>query len=347
MSGYRYDHEESSIRSGLSGAYRPSANPRLHAVAKPYSRPSSYSGPSSQPILNGNGGLGGSPTKAITKSTRPPPTSNSSGSLTRSGSDSSLFSGLKSIFSRPLQWLAPPSRAIVTPGGTKRDSYSSFGQDVEDPESPNDRHEGKRIRRTSPRLGGDYAPTAFEVEGRAVSGYMLPALPPHLSLAPRAQGIDKPLPNRTNFSRPLNMPTSKSMPYLDPPTNLLGSSRRRGMGSMSRSRRMDMTGFGDEDDDMGGVKTMSKGKGKEMETHDDKNRDMEDGWSPRKNRSAFVKQSTTSNRATPSRNFEPRDVSCCCGWTGVNIDAIILVHPPFTLALQDPAIPILCTTSNP
>lgn len=302
MSEYPYDRDDAFIPSNLSGAHRPSANPRLHTVSKPYSRPSSYSGPSSQ-VSNGNGnGRDPSPTKALTRTTRSQlPTSNSSGILPRSGSDSSLFSGLKSIFSRPLQWLATPSRGSVTPGGTKRDSCTTFGQDVEDPESPTDRHEGKRARRSSPKpvKSGDYEPR-LDMAGRAVSGFMLPPLPPNLTLAPRFSGIDKPLLNRTNFSRPLTIPTSKSMPYLDPPKNLLASPARRGMGSISRSRRMDLVGFGDEDEDMGGSDNRGMEKGKEKEKEETRSL-----W---KNGPVAGRNSMTPKRGTPSRIAETRDV---------------------------------------
>jgi nucleoporin NUP1 len=328
----------------LSGAHRSSTNPRLHALQKPYARPSSYSGPSSNALpltLTGNGSSVTSPTKAPAPSTRRPqlPSSASASSLPRSGSDSSLFSGIKSILSRPLQWLATPSKSH-----TKRDSLSSFGHDVEEQdESPTGRREGKRPRRLSPRSGdnersqaGPYDPKSqiehIHIQGRAVSGFMLPPLPPHISLTARSQlPNEKPLPNRTNFSRPLN--NSTSMPYLDPPTSSFAASpaRRRipsgqhgatgtstngslgGLGGMtrsgmSRSSRMDLSTFGDDDNEMAGSQSRAgqngNARGKEV-----------DAWSPWKGREAVIPASPSRKSSTPLRRggsmrmSETRDVS--------------------------------------
>jgi nucleoporin NUP1 len=145
MSGNQYNYEleneydtlpsPASGQKQLAGAHRASANPRLHALQKPYSRPVSYSGPiasgsmiSASPIKhdlfngNGHGNVNGhsktgstSPTKQPAPTTRPIlPSSQSARSLPRSGSDSSLFGSLKGLISKPLSWLA-------TPRASKRD----------------------------------------------------------------------------------------------------------------------------------------------------------------------------------------------------------------------------------
>ena len=319
MSGY-IGEADSPIRFDLSGAHRPSGNPRLHTLSKPYSRPTSYSGPSNQTSNghahnheNDNDPSPHRHSSMTDKSNRSQlPSSHSSSSLPRSGSDSSLFSGLKSIFSRPLQWLATPSRLGATPGGTKRDSLSTFGQDLEDPgDSPTEKQERKRSRRLSPsraRGNGNYEPQpktkTLEVEGRAVSGFMLPPLPPNLSLASRRQSNDKSLTSHTNFSRPFTLTNSKSMPYLDPPTNLFGSPSRKGIGSMSRSKRINLIGLGDEDDDMdSNIDELGKVKRQQGETEKEK-----DEWTPWLNKTTTPKKSVISRTKTPSRIPEAKDV---------------------------------------
>ncbi|EIW69953.1 hypothetical protein TREMEDRAFT_56757, partial [Tremella mesenterica DSM 1558] len=134
---------ENNSYSHLAGATRPSDSPRLHSLSKPYSRPSSYAGRPNPAhplglggvdggmdfLQNYNGvgfnGIGGgfgndrkspqrsrSPKRPI-QTTRPGMVkSNSSASLTRSGSESSLFSLAKNLLSKPLHWLATPSKPI-------------------------------------------------------------------------------------------------------------------------------------------------------------------------------------------------------------------------------------------
>ncbi|KAK4687194.1 hypothetical protein P7C73_g2935, partial [Tremellales sp. Uapishka_1] len=277
--------------SNLQGASRPSTKPRLHSIQKPYSRVGPYGGPESQ---SPNGRV--SPIKSTRSSL---PTSNSLGSLHGAESRST---GWRSYLSRPLGWLASPAKAAATmsSSSSKRDSLSSFGNDVE---SSGEERDGKRLRRHSPELDREnpYAPKPLHVEGRAVSGFMLPPLPPHVSLSARNHlPHDKPLPNRTNFSRPLT--SSASMPYLDPPSGSLASpSRRRNppplpAGGLARSRHMDLSTFGydDEgDDSMEEAQEMGKGKGKAREMT----------WSPWKERT----QTTPSKRASSSRLSETRD----------------------------------------
>ncbi|OCF54741.1 hypothetical protein L486_07875 [Kwoniella mangroviensis CBS 10435] len=334
---------QETIRSSLTGAARPSAHPRLHALAKPYSRPSSFSGLSSSATmtdlanisssLGGNEGWDESPTKSPSKTTRPGlSTSSSYGSLPRSGSDSSLFSGIKSIFSRPLQWLATPARASGS--GNGRDSYSSFGHDLED-QSFSQSPSVKRSRRGSPSpekqrakrrkengtataatataTSNEYEPEQqippFELHGRAVSGFMLPPLSPNVTLKPKSH---LPIPQhvtnntRTNFSRPLGsssssgLSSSKSMSYLDPPTDVLGaSSPRKAGGMLTRSKRVELSSLVDDRDrDEMEVESSSQGN------------DGGKTWSPWKSRystaggaasSAANVRPTTPSRNTPSR----------------------------------------------
>ncbi|KAL7422814.1 hypothetical protein Q5752_002110 [Cryptotrichosporon argae] len=245
----------------LAGAHRLSGNPRIHAL-KPYARPASIS---TVPLaLAGPSSPTKSPTKALPASSTRLPRHESASSLPRSGSESSLslVSGIKSIFTRPLAWLATPSRATTSSSGAaKRDSFSSFGneRDVEaDGDiyvgaggagwSPSDRPAAaKRARRHSP--GKVYEPD--NAIGRAVSGFMLPPLPPHVSLAKHAapgsaSKARAPPSATTNYARPLT--GSTSMPYLDPP--LSGSPARtaslRRAGPLTRSRRVDLTSLAAE-----------------------------------------------------------------------------------------------------
>ncbi|WVQ63325.1 uncharacterized protein L199_001477 [Kwoniella botswanensis] len=333
---------QETIRSSLPGAARPSAHPRLHALAKPYSRPSSFSGLSSSATmtdlanisssLGGNEGWDESPTKSPSKTTRPGlSTSSSYGSLPRSGSDSSLFSGIKSIFSRPLQWLATPARASGSGSGNRRDSYSSFGHDLED-QSFNQSPSVKRSRRGSPSpekqrakrrkengtstttaIGSEYEPEQpippFEVQGRAVSGFMLPPLSPNVTLKPKSHlPIPQHITNntRTNFSRPLGsgsssgLSSSKSMSYLDPPSDVLGaSSPRKAGGMLTRSKRVELSSLVD-DRDRDEIEVESSNQGN----------DGGKTWSPWKSRystaggaasSAANVRPTTPSKKTPSR----------------------------------------------
>lgn len=368
-----------SPRSAFFGAARAS-NPRTHSLHSPYARPRSrIEAPGSAgakgdstalALANGSPVMRRSPSKqgALARSGRTGlPTSSSSGSLgslRRSGSEASLLSGLKSIFSRPFSWLASPSKDMsgaqqarsrgllareeASNGGTKRDSLSSFGVDAEDPDTPTDRREGKRLRRKSPvRPRGAYDPEEgdgegfssddgeagangrhLSVTGRAITGTMLPALPASLTLNGAAARRSK---TTTNFSRPL--PSSQSMPYLDPPSTLFASPQRstragsrlatggatlpsHGFGRSGSSRQLAVTEFGaQEDQDMkdesqGGrvlrSATVGKGKGR-VSVRDDEPTPLEakPAWSPWKDR--------YRNSMTPAgkRHYAPevKDVS--------------------------------------
>ncbi|KAK8850492.1 hypothetical protein IAR55_004410 [Kwoniella newhampshirensis] len=312
-----------------TGALRRSAHPRIHAVQKPYSRPSSFAGLSSSATLTDLANVSNSlvspsqsPTKGSAQTTRGRiPTSSSHRSLPRSGSDSSLFSGFRSILSKPLQWLTTtPGKTTASSGGAKRDSLSTFDHDPEDPESPTNQREGKRLRRGSPeqktnghvhgnRYGGAYEPEPkLEIQGRAVSGFMLPPLSPNVTLKPKShlpQNDNAPKalpPYTTNFSRPLA--SSKSMSYLDPPSNLLGRpsnyTPRRG-GVLTRSRKMDLSDLDGEDDDImtGGAAPMRGAKDEKG-----KEKEEEKAWSPWKSRYANA-GGAASNAASPRKTLTP------------------------------------------
>lgn len=298
----------SELHRALSGAHRPNSNPRIHRHSSPYKRPLGQSNLHPSSTMGDLASLAGSDTSPTKK---PIPSSRvqnlaSGGGLTRSGSEPSLLSGIKSMFTRPLQWLSTPGK---TSGGSKRDSLSSFGHELEDPASPSERREGKRIRRHSPEprmnrsndLMNDYTPEhQFEIQGRAVSGFMLPPLSPHVTLKPKSSfSNDKASPKRpTNFSRPLI--SSQSMPYLDPPPNVLRSSASgqavpspKKTGPLTRSKRVDLATL--VDDDAGfqedGLDRYEKGKEKEI-------------WSPWK--SKYAGANGASSTAAAQRNITPR-----------------------------------------
>ncbi|AAW41168.2 nucleoporin nsp1, putative [Cryptococcus deneoformans JEC21] len=297
----------SDLHRALSGAHRPNSNPRIHRHSSPYKRPLGQSALHPSSTMGDLASLAGretSPTK------KPVPTSRvqslaSGGSLTRSGSEPSLLSGIKSIFTRPLQWLSTPGK---TAGVSKRDSLSSFGNELEDPESPSDRREGKRIRRHSPEprtnrfndLASDYAPEhQFEVQGRAVSGFMLPPLSPHVTLKPKSSFSNDKTAHRkpANFSRPLT--SSQSMSYLDPPSNVLRSSAYgqavaspKKTGTLTRSKRVDLATLADDD---AGFQEDSLGK-------DDRGKEKEI-WSPWK--SKYAGANGASSTAAAQKNITP------------------------------------------
>ncbi|ODN82971.1 hypothetical protein L202_01212 [Cryptococcus amylolentus CBS 6039] len=303
----------SDLQRALTGAHRPSSNPRIHRLSSPYNRRSSLGLAASSTmgdlasLANGSD----SPTKSANKpapSSRVQSLSTSSGGMTRSGSESSLFSVAKSLFSRSF-WSATPAKATNSQG-SKRDSLSSFGHDLEDPESPSDRRDGKRRRRFSPEKKtnglvdreGDYKPD-YDVQGRAVSGYMLPSLAPHVTLKPKQSSADKPLPSHpTNFSRPLT--SSQSMPYLDPPSRALRSSGTlksiaspRKTGVLTRSKRVDLASLGNDELEEEGVLVEMPEKGKEKEQ-----------WSPWASRYAGATGAAASAAAIP-RGSTPRKSS--------------------------------------
>ena len=210
----------------------------------PYSRPSSTNGDPTPPPSNA----------VVTR--RGLKSSASTSSLVRSGSESSLgglMGGLRTILSKPLSWIATPSRS----NSVKRD----LSPDVEDPESPSDAP-SKRIRRRSPTPTNNsndniidiYSPDPRSNPGSAkygssrnVSGMNtgkrreseIPQLPQNLSLtrshAQKGAGVAG---AGTNFSRPL--PSSQSMPYLDPPSISGSPSRLRRSGLGKNSGKMDL-----------------------------------------------------------------------------------------------------------
>lgn len=243
MYGYPFESTPDSPRKRLTGAARPSANPRIHAIQKPYSRPVSYAGPSTSAaspqheLLNVNNGNGnsngnGSPTKPTAPTTRPALlSSQSQRSFPRSGSESSLFGSLKGLISKPLSWLA-------TPRSAKRDQSTwGAGLESEDPESPS----VKKLRRVSPpRTRGTYDPPArgeVSTKGKEREREMLPPLPA------LAGGLKK-LPTTKAISV---LPHSQSMPYLDPTSSALSPARRK-TGAMTRSRGMDLASLVNEDE---------------------------------------------------------------------------------------------------
>ena len=305
MSGNPFDEFPSSPRKLLSGAARPSANPRIHAISKPYSRPVSYAGPSStsspqHELLNVNGSNGngnGSPTKPTAPTTRPAIlTSQSQRSFPRSGSESSLFGSLKGLISKPLSWLA-------TPRSAKRDQSTwGAGLDSEDPESPS----VKKLRRISPpKHRGTYDPPSRGDGGsKGKEREMLPPLP--------ALGGLKKLPTTKAIS---NLPHSQSMPYLDPPTSVLSPARRKAGGAMTRSRGMDLASLANGDEE----ETLVNDKGK---------------WSPWKQQAA-VGRSRTPQRQNRGSISEIRDVSPLC-WTLADISTLFHLFPPSVLQLLPP-----------
>lgn len=292
MNNHDQDYGLPSPRTNLFGATRPSTNPRIHSIVKPYNRPASFqdglAGPSYL-IQNGNKSPTKSPTKQL-PSTRPSMqksfSSSNLGQMTRSNSETGLFSGFKSMLSRPLAWLATPSRSQRTQG-KKRDG----GWDEEEPGSPTDGDRGmKRARRRSPSppKAGDYAPE----QTRPVPAFVLPSLPAHVSL--QSKNKQNPIPGlQQNYSRPLH--TSRSVPhfdqqYLDPPTNMLGEGKKK--GALTRSRKLDI-GAGDGEDDRMGQEEKQK-----------------EQWSPWKNSNpGRTRASLTPARYTPTRGGEGRDVS--------------------------------------
>ena len=291
MSGY--DDFPSSPRRRLAGATRPSANPRIHAIQKPYSRPNSYAGPSSSSLSssgqdlvlsNGHGSPlvadrnNGSPTKSSAPTTRPTlPTSQSQRSFPRSGSESSLFGSLKGLISKPLSWLATPRST------TKRDQSTwNAGLDSEDPESPS----VKKLRRISPSRNG-HERGAYEPQdkGKGKEREMLPPLP-------TLSGALKKLPTSRAGS---SLPHSQSMPYLDPPSNVLSPPKKRG-GVMTRSKGMNLAAMANEDD-----------VGAEMEQ-------KKEVWSPWKQQAQQAQQQDGRARTPGRRSARPsiseaRDVS--------------------------------------
>ena len=319
----------------LTGATRPSSNPRLHAVQRPYARPVSYQPPPSAgrfiTKINGTGpysGGGGVDDKRLLGQRA----STSTSGMTRSGSESSLglIGGLKSMLYKPLQWLATPSRQ------SKRD----LGLDVEDVESPSSiASPSKRVRRRSPSppspfldnnsntgangvqglnavSHGDYTPRkrdSLQVQrNRGEQGNMLPPLPPHVSLNARSTRVVDSRPEQsTSFSRPLH--GARSMPYLDPPSMVLSPPKQQlqRKNLLARSRRLDLgveeeqeEGEEDEDEDMGEeVKSRN-----EMNDWTPWNKRREKGVSPGR----YPRQPPTPNR----RAHPERDVSevGCRGW---------------------------------
>lgn len=292
-SGSGYDDFPSSPRRRLAGATRPSANPRIHAIQKPYSRPNSYAGPStSSPhelvISNGTGSPlvgdrnNGSPTKSSAPTTRPAlatSQSQSHRSFPRSGSESSLFGSLKGLISKPLSWLATPRST------TKRDQSTwNAGLDSEDPESPS----VKKLRRNSPPRNGRER-SVYEPQEK-VKGKEREMLPP----LPTLSGALKKLPTSRAGS---TLPHSQSMPYLDPPRSALSPPKKRG-GIMTRSKGMNLAAMATEDD-----------AGSEVEQ-------KKEVWSPWKQQAQQQQQDgrarTPGRRSSRPSISEARDVSRSC-----------------------------------
>lgn len=300
MNNHDQSSDLTSPRALLFGAHRPSSNPRLHTLAKPYARPASYNGPLPGPSTfghgqNGNGSPPKSPTRQLPSTRAAIPKSFSSsnlnlGQMTRSGSEPSLFSGIRSMLSRPLAWLATPSRSQLgteRTQGKKRDG----AWDEEEPGTPTNEDRGlKRARRRSPTPPhmGEYAPDQHQITGRAITAIMLPPLPPDVQLRPRSKQSASAIP--PNFSRPLK--SSQSMPYLDPPTAMLSPVKKRNV--LTRSKRVDLAAEDEED---------------RME-QDEQEREK---WSPWKGtHSGRTRASLTPARYTPIRNLESREVSQLC-----------------------------------
>lgn len=229
------DYESSTPRQSRAGPTRSDSNARMHSLTKPYQRPAQRE----QTDEFGQQ----SPTKQAV-STRPGLQKSASayslGALTRSGSDTSLFSGLKSLISRPLGWLATPARKKKQPdvdaemgpeSGMVR--KRSMGRSSKSP-SPDYQRGTKKMRQHSPTqenqdMDGDYAPRASSSRQNG-----LPSLGPDVSLSRRGKAA---VPN---FSRPL--PTSRSEAYLDMPQSMLGSPSRTTRG-MTRSSGMNLAGM--------------------------------------------------------------------------------------------------------
>lgn len=202
-------------RTGLTGAIRSDSNARLHSLTKPYNRPL----PPSQTTEFGQQ----APKSAAT--TRPHLSKSASarsfGSLTRSGSDTSLFSNLKSLVSRPLTWFTPTKKERDEDDAEMGDRPDNTRK-RSDEGSPDQQPGTKKSRRHSPvRDMDNYAPGATSSRPNG-----LPPLGPDVTLSRRSV---------PNFSRPL--PTSHSESYLDMPTDLLGSPSRR---ALTRSSRMNL-----------------------------------------------------------------------------------------------------------
>lgn len=332
MSGYPYESDyPSSPRRQLAGAARPSANPRIHAIQKPYSRPNSYAGPSgSSPLgkelvpANGNGhGYGNvSPTKASAPTTRPTlPTSQSQGgarSFPRSGSESSLFGSLRGLISKPLSWLATPRST------SKRDQSTwNAGLDSEDPESPS----VKKLRRNSPprTRGGATAPGVYDPpqqqtrgKGKEREREMLPPLPDI------AGGLRK-LPT-TRALGGSSLPHSQSMPYLDPPSDVFSPAKKRlgggAGGAITRSRGMNLAALANDEEPESAPAPQQKEK---------------DVWSPWKQQPASRGQ-TPVKRGNRSSISEVRDVSL--PWSlpasGPKLIIVSTTSPRFHLSVRRP-----------
>lgn len=189
-------------RQSRAGPQRSDSNARMHSLTKPYQRPAQRD----QTNEFGNR----SPTKQPI-STRPGLSKSASayslGTLTRSGSESSMLSGIKSLISRPLGWLTPARKSKKS-----QDVDAEMGPDsrpgtIRKRQSPSPEQRVKKQRHYSPDhdMEGDYAPSR-------PNG--LPSLG-NVSLSRRAT---------PNYS----LPTSRSEAYLDMPQNMLQSTKRSG-----------------------------------------------------------------------------------------------------------------------
>ena len=381
MSHHRYtstSNEFATPSSSLHGASRPGSNPRLHTSTRPYGRPASLIGPSSSSVaLNGNAITNGEhePTMAspsngirqrggtLSRLTRTMPHSVSTNTLstiasgmTRSSSDPSLstrgshggiLNGIKSMFSRPLQWLATPSR-----GGARV-------PDVEDADSP-----VAPARRQAPTndtsrpvengINGDYAPqthvntlpssNAQSYRNRPNAGPMLPPLPPDVSLSAARRNRSSQTPvETTNYSRPITSPTSR--PIHDPPTSLFspvrpGSTRTSRVLTSTRRNTADanMNGM-DEDmeDELGEIRF----GGRDTQT-----------WRPRTRNEREATGSTGAQR-TPGRGAAAR-VPASAGRTSTprrqseqaNVSLLISSRKPRLLTWNPACFPLYISVSD-
>jgi hypothetical protein len=163
---------------------------------------------------------------------------------------------------------------------------------------------------------------------------MLPPLPPNISLGggsgsrlDRDKSGDR-IGQITNFSRPL--PSSKSMPYLDPPSSALSpmKGKRGTLGSLTRSKRLELSDLEDDDSmSMTGIQRSGTLRNGDQQTGAEE--EPKTAWSPWKDRRTVV-AAASPGRASPLRRVtrgstsismnESRDVSIVRPTTRTPID---------------------------
>jgi hypothetical protein len=124
------------------------------------------------------------------------------------------------------------------------------------------------------------------------------------------------------------LPSSKSMPYLDPPSGLLSSPARNtrnnaAKGALTRSRRIELAGLGENEDSVG-------------EPEREKS-----PWSPWKERqaAASIKAATPpGRRGTSTKDRDSRDVREACCWSPTPLSAQ-LTPSQYTLPSLSPFKP--------